>query len=98
MPRIHTEVFVPATPDRVYSVLADFARYPDWNPLNLEARGEAKLGARVPMVFRNLPGKPGTIIRQTVRIVAADPGRELAWAGYVPLLFKGLKVFMIFVY
>ena len=95
MHNIRTEVLIPASPDQVWAVLADFARYPEWNPLNLEARGEARLGARVPMVFRNLAGRSGSLIRQTVRIVAAEPGRELAWAGHVPLIFKGRHGFLL---
>ncbi|MDP3748716.1 MAG: SRPBCC domain-containing protein [Phenylobacterium sp.] len=95
MHSIRTEALIPASPDRVYAVLADFARYPEWNPLNLAAHGEARLGARVPMVFRDLPGKPGAVIRQTVRIVAAEPGRELAWAGQAPLIFKGRHGFLL---
>lgn len=95
MHNIRTEAVIPASPDRVYAVLADFARYSEWNPLNLEARGEARVGARVAMVFRDLPGKPGAVIRQTVRIVAAEPGRELAWAGHVPIMFKGRHGFLL---
>lgn len=93
---IRTECVIDAPPAKVWSVLADFARWPDWNPLNLEAIGEAKVGARVPMVFRDLPsGKPDAVIRQTVTIVAAEPGRELAWAGHVPLIFKGRHGFLL---
>lgn len=95
MHAIRTEAVIPASPERVWAVLADFALYREWNPLNLEARGEARLGARVPMVFRNLAGAPGSVIRQTVRIVAAEPGRELAWAGNVPLLFRGRHGFLL---
>lgn len=54
MHKIATEAVIPASPDEVWAVLADFSRYAEWNPLNLQARGEARLGARVPMVFRNL--------------------------------------------
>ncbi|MDP3853238.1 SRPBCC domain-containing protein [Phenylobacterium sp.] len=95
MHSIRTEALIPASPEQVWAVLADFARYSEWNPLNLEARGEARLGARVAMVFRNLAGAPGGVIRQTVRIVAAEPGRELAWAGNVPLIFKGRHSFLL---
>ncbi|MBT9446151.1 MAG: SRPBCC domain-containing protein [Hyphomonadaceae bacterium] len=93
---IRTECVIPAPPAKVWAVLADFASYPAWNPLNLSAVGEAKTSARVAMVFRDLSsGKPGATIRQTVRIVAADPGRELAWAGTVPLLFDGRHGFLL---
>lgn len=95
MHQIRTEALIPAPPEHVWAVLADFARYGEWNPLNLEARGEARVGARVPMVFRNLAAGGKAVVRQTVRIVAADPGRELAWSGHVPLIFAGRHGFLL---
>jgi len=93
MHQIRTEAIIPAMPDAVWAVLADFERYGEWNPLNLEAYGAAKVGAKVKMVFRNLAGKG--VIRQTTRIVAAEPGRELAWSGHVPLVFAGRHGFLL---
>lgn len=95
MHQIRTEAVIPASPDRVWAVLADFSRYGEWNPLNLEARGAARVGARVPMVFRNLAAGGDSVVRQTVRIVAAEPGRELAWSGHVPLIFAGRHGFLL---
>jgi hypothetical protein len=93
---IRTECVIPASPQKVWTVLADFAAYPAWNPLNLSAVGEAKVGARVAMVFRDLPSaNPGATVRQTVRIVAAEPGRELAWSGSVPIIFDGRHGFLL---
>ncbi|CAN7380655.1 SRPBCC domain-containing protein [Phenylobacterium sp. LjRoot164] len=93
MHQIRTEAIIPATPDAVWAVLADFERYVEWNPLNLEAHGQAKVGTKAKMVFRNLAGQG--VIRQTVRIVAAEPARELAWSGHVPLLFAGRHGFLL---
>lgn len=93
---IRTQAVIAASPQAVWAVLADFARYRDWNPLNLEAHGEAALGAKIPMVFRNLASsKPGATISQTVTLVACEPGRTLAWAGHVPLLFRGRHHFTL---
>lgn len=94
MPRIRTEAFIPAPPEKVWDVLADFARYAEWNPLNVEASGQAKLGARVSMVFQNL-ASPGRLIRQTVTLVACERGRALAWTGRIPLLFNGRHHFVL---
>ena len=95
MHRIRTEAVIAASPERVWAVLADFDRYGEWNPLNLEARGLAVPGARIPMVFRNLAAGPGQTISQTVTLVACEPGKSLAWAGHVPLLFKGRHHFTL---
>lgn len=93
---IRTECVIPAPPAKVWAVLSDFAAWPQWNPLNLSAVGELKAGAKVAMVFRDLPNpKPGAVIRQTVTLVAVEPGRELAWAGHVPLIFKGRHGFLL---
>ena len=93
---IRTECVIPAPPAKVWAVLSDFAAWPQWNPLNLSAIGELKTGAKVAMVFRDLPNpKPGAVIRQTVTLVAVEPGRELAWAGHVPLIFKGRHGFLL---
>lgn len=95
MHRISTEIVIPASAGQVWAVLADFARYDEWNPLNLQVRGEARLGSRAAMVFRNLAAGGDTVVRQTVRIVAAEPESELAWAGHVPLIFAGRHGFLL---
>jgi hypothetical protein len=94
MHSIRTEALIPATPERVWAVLADFDRYAEWNPLNIKAVGQARLGDKIPMTFLNL-ARPGTTIDQTVTLVACEPGRSLAWGGSVPLLFKGRHHFTL---
>jgi hypothetical protein len=90
--RILTSIHLPHAPGRVWGVLADFGRYAEWNPLNLEASGEATVGARVRMRFVN-PARPGATVRQVVTVTRAEPGRALAWRGHVPLLFTGDHLF-----
>lgn len=90
--RVLTSIRLFHPPAQVWAVLADFARYADWNPLNLEAKGEARVGARVRMRFAN-PARPGATVVQTVTVTRAEPGRVLAWRGHVPLLFTGDHLF-----
>ena len=94
MPKILTEALIPAAPDRVWAVLADFDRYAEWNPLNIRAAGEARPGARIRMTFLNL-ARPGATLDQTVILTTCEPGRALAWSGHVPLLFKGRHHFTL---
>jgi hypothetical protein len=86
--RVRTEHFIPFPPERVWAVLIDFPAYAEWNPLNIKASGEARLGAPIAMTFIN-PARPGTTIDQIVRIATFEPPHRLAWEGHVPLLFHG---------
>jgi hypothetical protein len=91
---VRTTALLPASPEAVFAVLADFARYAEWNPLNVEADGEVRLGARVRMRALN-PLQPGRPQAMTVTITRCEPGRALEWVGAVPLLFRGRHAFVL---
>ena len=74
-------------------MLTDFKAFAAWNPLNVWADGEARLGARVAMRFLDAGGGKGRIIAQTVTITACVPEQRLEWVGHVPLLFTGRHSF-----
>jgi hypothetical protein len=93
MRRIRTHARLPFPPQHVWRVLADFRSYSAWNPLNVWADGEARLGARVAMRFVDAGGGKGKIIAQTVTVTACDRPRCLEWVGQVPILFKGRHFF-----
>ena len=95
MKRIRTEREIPVGPEKLWAVLAGFGRYAEWNPLNVWAEGEARLGARIPMRFVDAGGGKGQIISQTVVVTGLDRGRYLEWTGRVPLLFKGRHFFQL---
>ena len=40
MPSISTKVRIHASPRRVWDVLMDFEKYPEWNPFVIEISGE----------------------------------------------------------
>lgn len=89
MKRIRTQALTPYPPSQVWAVLADFKSYEAWNPLNVWARGEAQVGARVVMRFVDAGGGKGRMIEQTVTVTECEPGRRLAWVGHIPILFTG---------
>src|SRR5215475_136801 len=44
---IETEIATRGTPERVWAVLTDFRKYPEWNPFIRDASGELAIGARL---------------------------------------------------
>ncbi|HOD14481.1 MAG TPA: SRPBCC domain-containing protein [Spirochaetota bacterium] len=92
--KIHTGIDINAAPALVWSVLADLARYPEWNPMIRSAAGELKRGSRLTLRF-NPPGTGETVFCPKLMVV--DPVRELRWQGRpgFPLLFESVHVFII---
>jgi hypothetical protein len=92
--RLHTEIEIQASPDRVWETLTDFAAYPDWNPFIVQAAGEPVPAGRLQLRMRP-PGRRPTTFRPEV--LEATPARRLRWLGhlFVPGLFDGEHTFTI---
>ncbi|GAD21429.1 SRPBCC domain-containing protein [Acidovorax sp. MR-S7] len=93
--RIATEIGTRASPAQVWSVLTDFARYPQWNPFIREAEGEPLPGSRLKIRIQP-PGQDGGMVFRP-RVLRVEPEREFAWLGHliVPGLFDGEHYFHI---
>jgi hypothetical protein len=85
---ISSEIEIDAPPAAVWSVLADTARYGEWNPFILRVDGPLRPGARLEVMIAP-PGGRRMRFRPTVRVVRTD--RELRWLGrlLLPGLFDG---------
>jgi hypothetical protein len=92
--RLHTEIDIQATPDRVWGTLTDFDAYPDWNPFIVQAAGQLVPDSRLELRLR-LPGRRPTTFRPEV--LEAAPAQRLRWLGnlLVPGLFDGDHSFTI---
>ena len=88
MKRLHTDIDIEASPDQVWSVLVDLARYSDWNPFIVEAEGAVEVGARLRLRMSPPGGRPVTLEPKATVVV---PGRLFEWLGRVavPGLFSG---------
>ena len=92
--KIHTEIEIDASAEKVWRVLTDFAAYPEWNPFVRHVEGEVSVGARLHVYIQPSGGK-GMLFRPTVLV--AEPNRELRWLGHLwfPGIFDGEHSFSI---
>lgn len=86
---LRAEIEIDADPGSVWSVLADFGAYPEWNPFIGPIEGAQEVGARL-RVRMQPPDTRGMTLTPHVTVV--ERGRALGWLGMlggVPHLFDG---------
>ena len=91
---LYSETEIRATPGRIWEILTDFQKYPDWNPFIRSIQGTAVEGEWIEADLRP-PGTRGMKIRPVLKKVVPD--RELRWVGHLFMgaLFRGEHVFEI---
>ena len=94
MSELRTEIEIDAPAERVWAVLIDFERFPDWNPFIRRIHGNAQVGSRLDVLLGASGTRPMRF-RPTVKAVV--PNRELRWLGRLglPRLFDGEHIFQI---
>lgn len=89
---IRTEVEISASARKVWEVIADFARYEEWNPFIRRVLGEAREGAKLEIHITTPSGVNRTYEPTVTKM---EPEKELRWMGKVPGLLNGEHVFTI---
>ncbi|MDZ8119500.1 SRPBCC domain-containing protein [Pontiella agarivorans] len=91
---IETEVHISASPERVWDVLTDFEKFPEWNPFIRTVEGKVRVGARLTVRIATPSGKEMTF-KPTVK--SATEEKEFSWLGHFlfPGLFDGEHIFII---
>jgi len=93
MKELRTEIEIQASPDKVWQVLTNLDKYPEWNPFIHHAVGKAKVGETVDLDFQS----DSKGLKLHCVVITAEPNRELCWKYHVihPGLFRGEHSFTI---
>jgi len=94
MKQIRTEIEIKSNPEKVWDVLMDFDKYPEWNPFIKRIRGNDKVGELL-KVFIEPSGKKGMAFQPVIKEVEIN--KKLRWLGRVllPGIFDGEHIFEI---
>ena len=92
MKELYTEIEINASPAKVWKILTDFEKYPEWNPFILYLRGKPEPGTKFEVSLRNPGSKPITFHPKWLIV---NKNEELRWLGvlFIAGLFDGEHVF-----
>lgn len=88
MKELRTEIVIRASGEKVWRILTDFDRYPDWNPFIRFILGKVAVGEIV-KVRLEAPGMKGMLMKP--RITKFNESEGFSWLGSlgIPGLFDG---------
>lgn len=94
MKELRTAIEIHATPERVWDILSDTSRFPEWNPFIQKFSGTLRKGTSIEVFLKPADGG-GMTIRP--RLLKVEPSRELRWLGHLwfPGIFDGEHIFEI---
>ena len=82
MAEIRTEIEINAPVDKVYNMIADLDKYPNWNPLVVKAEGAPYEGADLTITIR---APLGLDLPLGVTVKTAAKNTEFRWVGSAPV-------------
>ena len=91
---LSTEIEIAAPNERVWEILTDFERYPEWNPFVRKIEGEQMVGGRLTVHIKPGDRKGMTLRPEVLRI---ERYKALVWKGklFIGGLFDGKHEFLI---
>lgn len=86
---------ISAPPEKVWQVLTDYARYPEWNSTMVFKSHDFKVGNQVSFASLDSDGKETMTI--TPEVLDYTPNKAIVWKGslFVPGIFDGTHQFYL---
>ncbi|MCA9656189.1 MAG: SRPBCC domain-containing protein [Myxococcales bacterium] len=86
-----TSTTIDAPAEKVWEVLIDTAKWPEWDPSCERIEGEVALGAKIKAFTKLSPGRAFP-----VKVTTLVPNETMVWSGGMPLgLFKGERTYSL---
>jgi len=92
MLEIKTKINIDCPPEKVWKILTDFEKYPEWNPMIKSIEGELKRRNRL-KVRLEIKGMSKMTIKP--RVATFYSGKSFSWLGHLLIigLFDGHHIF-----
>lgn len=92
MREIRTSIEINASPEKVWRILTDFEKYPEWNPFIKSLTGKVEEGKKLRVTIHPPQSKAMSFKPICLKL---DVNKELRWLGHlgIPGLFDGEHIF-----
>ena len=87
-----SEIEIDATPERIWSILTEFDKFPEWNPFIREISGNVEKGKRLSVTLHPSGGRT---LKMSPTLLEVEPSKELRWIGHLGIsgVFDGEHIF-----
>lgn len=92
MLEIKTKINIDCTPEKIWKILTEFEKYPEWNPMIKSIEGELRRRNRL-KVRLEIKGMSKMTIKP--RVATFHSGKSFSWLGHLLIigLFDGHHIF-----
>ncbi len=91
MKEFKTEITIDQPASKVWAVLTDTSKWPQWDPFCDRIEGDVKLGGTVKAFTKLSPGRAFP-----VKVTELTENKQMVWSGGMPLgLFKGVRTYSL---
>src|ERR1700733_8511699 len=91
MKQFEASITIDQPPEKVWAVLTDTAKWPEWDPFCDGIEGKLALGSKIKAFTKLSPGRAFP-----VKVAELVPNERMVWSGGMPLgLFKGERTYAL---
>jgi hypothetical protein len=93
MKALNTEIIINASAEKVWSILTDFKKYPEWNPFIVRIEGKPEVATQLRVELKN--GESISVFKP--KVVTVNTNSAFEWIGSLPIpgIFTGHHCFRI---
>jgi hypothetical protein len=94
MKKIETNIRIQASTEKIWQVVTDFEKYPEWNPFIIHIKADQMANTLAHVTIQPPSQKP-MVFKPTIMVY--HPNKELRWKGklFVSGIFDGEHYFML---
>jgi hypothetical protein len=93
MKTLQTEIIINASAEKVWGIMADFEKFPQWNPFIVKLEGKPEVNTRLRAELKN--GDGVSVFKP--KVLVAEKNKAFEWLGSLPIpgIFNGHHYFRI---